>query len=85
LNLKPALPRRKAQNRVKPALGFLRILPIWVAGMPQLAENCVQGLYGRRVPRDMPNASSFGDFCYLVHNLGREISAVSCREMQGKE
>jgi len=52
--------------------------------MPQLAENRMQRLYGRQVPRDMPNAFGFGAFCYLVQNLGWEISAVSCKEMQGK-
>jgi hypothetical protein len=55
-----------------------------VAGMPQLAENCMQPLHGRQVPRDMPNAFGFGGFCYQTQNLGWEISAVSCKEMQGK-
>jgi hypothetical protein len=47
-------PESAKQVEARAAL-LLRILRIWVARAPQLAENCVQRLYGRPVPRGMPN------------------------------
>jgi hypothetical protein len=41
---------------------LLKIRHNWVACGPQLAENYLQGLYRRPVPRDVANAFSFGDF-----------------------